>query len=118
MLFRISRSFLLAALLAAPAHLAQSAAQPGADSAYPGKPVRILAGFTPGGTVAAATAAYPNADGYTLLSVASAHAVAPAIYPKLGSHFAAEQFKTMAGIDVVHVPYKGIPEALTDCAAS
>jgi tripartite-type tricarboxylate transporter receptor subunit TctC len=121
-----------------------------------------------GGTVAAATAANANADGYTLLSVSSAHAVAPAIYPKLpyrmndlagisltatskyllvvspsspaktvkdllalakarpgqlnfssagvgsGSHFAAEQFKAMAGVDVVHVPYKGIPEALTD----
>jgi tripartite-type tricarboxylate transporter receptor subunit TctC len=121
-----------------------------------------------GGTVAAATAANANADGYTLLSVSSAHAVAPAIYLKLpyrtndlagisltatskyllvvspsspaktvkdllalakakpgqlnfssagvgsGSHFAAEQFKSMAGVDVVHVAYKGIPEALTD----
>src|SRR5687767_2455319 len=36
-----------------------------------------------GGTVAAATAANANPDGYTLLSVSSAHAVAPAIYPKL-----------------------------------
>ena len=124
-----------------------------------------------GGTVAAATAAAANPDGYTLLSVSSAHAVAPAIYPKLayeprdlagisltatskyllvvapsapaktvkdllalakarpgqlnfssagvgsGSHFAAEQFKTMAAIDVVHVPYKGIPEALNDAMA-
>ena len=121
-----------------------------------------------GGTVAAGTAATANPDGYTLLSVSSAHAVAPAIYPKLpyamgdlagitqsavskyllvvapssgaksvkdivalakakpgllnfssagvgsGTHFAGELFKTMAAIDVVHVPYKGIPEALTD----
>jgi tripartite-type tricarboxylate transporter receptor subunit TctC len=121
-----------------------------------------------GGTVAANTAATANPDGYTLLSVSSAHAVAPAIYPKLpyamgdlsgitlsatskyvlvvapsssaksvkdilalakakpgglnfssagvgsGTHFAGELFKTMAAIDVVHVPYKGIPEALTD----
>ena len=28
-----------------------------------------------------------------------------------GTHFAAEQFKVVAGIDVVHVPYKGGPEA-------
>jgi tripartite-type tricarboxylate transporter receptor subunit TctC len=124
-----------------------------------------------GGTVAAATAASANADGYTLLSVSSAHAVAPAIYPKLpyqmkdlagvsltatskyllvvspaspaktlkdllalakarpgqlnfssagvgsGSHFAAEQLKAMAAVDVVHVAYKGIPEALTDAMA-
>ena len=121
-----------------------------------------------GGTIAAATAANANPDGYTLLSVSSAHAVAPAIYAKLpydpkdlagitltatskyllivapssplksvkdfiaaarakpgqlnfssagtgsGTHFAGEQLKAMAGIDVTHVPFKGIPEALTD----
>jgi tripartite-type tricarboxylate transporter receptor subunit TctC len=121
-----------------------------------------------GGTVAAGTAASANPDGHTLLSVSSAHAVAPAIYPKLpydmkdlsgitlsaaskyvlvvapgsplrsvkdlvaaakakpgqlnfssagvgsGTHFAGELLKTMASIDVTHVPYKGIPEALTD----
>ena len=124
-----------------------------------------------GGTVAANTAATANADGYTLLSVSSAHAVAPAIYPKLpyamsdlsgitlsatskyllvvapasgaktvkdlvamakakpgqldfssagvgsGTHFAGELFKAMGGLDVVHVPYKGIPEALNDTIA-
>ena len=31
-----------------------------------------------------------------------------------GTHFAAETFKAAAQIDVVHVPYKGVPEALTD----
>ncbi len=31
-----------------------------------------------------------------------------------GTHFAAELFKLRAGVDVVHVPYKGIPEAMTD----
>jgi len=122
-----------------------------------------------GGTVAAATVARAAPDGYTLLSVSSAHAVAPAIYPKLpydtfkdlagitqtasssyilvvppslgvksvrelialakakpgqlnfasagvgsGTHFAGEMFKAMAGIDVVHVPFKGIPESLTE----
>jgi tripartite-type tricarboxylate transporter receptor subunit TctC len=34
-----------------------------------------------------------------------------------GTHFAAEMFKDAAKIDVVHVPYKGIPEALTDTIA-
>ena len=121
-----------------------------------------------GGTVAANTTANANPDGYTLLSVSSAHAVGPAIYAKLpydikdlagitqsatskyllvvaptssaksvkdllalakakpgqlnfssagvgsGTHFAGELFKSMAAIDVVHVPFKGIPEALTD----
>ncbi len=122
-----------------------------------------------GGTIAAQIVASANPDGYTLLSVSNAHAVAPAIYAKLpydtikdfagitatangpavllvsptlgvksagelvalaktkpgqfnfssagvgsGTHFAAELFKSMAGIDVVHVPYKGIPEAITE----
>lgn len=31
-----------------------------------------------------------------------------------GTHFAGEMFKDSAKIDVVHVPYKGIPEALND----
>lgn len=31
-----------------------------------------------------------------------------------GTHFAAEQFKALAGINVVHVPFKGIPEAVTE----
>src|SRR6266849_1617265 len=122
-----------------------------------------------GGTVAAGMVARAPVDGYTLLSVSSAHAAAAAIYPKLaydtlkdlsgitqsatskyvlvvapslgvrsvkdlvaaakarpgtinfssagigsGTHFAAEVFKAMAAIDVVHVPFKGIPEALTE----
>ncbi len=122
-----------------------------------------------GGTVAANLAASANPDGYTLLSVSSAHAVAPAIYEKLpydarrdlagislsavskyvlvsspsavfkstkdlitaartkpgqlnfssagtgsGSHFAGELLISMAKIEVVHIPFKGIPEALTE----
>jgi len=107
-------------------------------------------------------------DGYTLLSVSSAHAAAPAIYSKLpyetreltgitqtgnskyvlvvspsqgfksladllaaarakpgtlnfssagvgsGTHFAGEILKARARIDVVHIPFKGIPEALSE----
>jgi tripartite-type tricarboxylate transporter receptor subunit TctC len=121
-----------------------------------------------GGTLAAAAVAHAAPDGYTLLSVSSAHAAAAALYSKLpyemselagitqtgsskyvlvaapsaglrsvkelvaaakarpgqlnfssagvgsGTHFAAEIFKAMAAIDVVHVPFKGIPEALTE----
>jgi tripartite-type tricarboxylate transporter receptor subunit TctC len=122
-----------------------------------------------GGTIAANAVAKSTPDGYTLLSVSSAHAVASAIYPKLpydtfkdlagitqtasssyvlvvapslgirsvkellarakaapgqlnfssagvgsGTHFAGEMFKAMGAIDVVHVPFKGIPEALTE----
>jgi tripartite-type tricarboxylate transporter receptor subunit TctC len=34
-----------------------------------------------------------------------------------GTHFAAELLKNMAAIDVRHVPYRGIPEALTEVVA-
>jgi len=37
--------------------------------------------------------------------------------PGSGTHFAGEMFKHSAGIDVVHVPYRGINESLTDIAA-
>ena len=122
-----------------------------------------------GGTVAAGMVARAAPDGYTLLSVSSAHAIAAALYSKLpydtfadlsgvtltatskyvlvvppslnirsvkqliaaakakpgqlnfssagvgsGTHFAAEMFRSMAAIEVVHVPFKGIPEALGD----
>ena len=125
-----------------------------------------------GGTIAAAQVAAASPDGYVLLSVSSAHAVAPAIYARLpydpqrdfagvtlsavskyllvaspslgaktlqellgmakarpgtlnfssagvgsGTHFAGELLKSMAAIDVVHVPMKGIPEALAETVA-
>ena len=34
-----------------------------------------------------------------------------------GTHFAGEMFKDSAGIDVVHVPYRGISETITDLLA-
>jgi len=34
-----------------------------------------------------------------------------------GTHFAGESFKLAAGINVVHVPYKGTPEAINDTIA-
>ena len=122
-----------------------------------------------GGTLAAGMVVRAAPDGTTLLSVSSAHAIAPILYSNLtydtlkdlsgitlsaaskyvlvvspalgiksvkeliaaakakpgslnfssagvgsGTHFAGEMFKAMAAIDVVHVPFKGIPEALTE----
>jgi tripartite-type tricarboxylate transporter receptor subunit TctC len=122
-----------------------------------------------GGTHAAGMVARAAPDGTTLLSVSSAHAIAPILYSNLtydtfkdlsgitlsasskyvlvvspslaiksvreliaaakakpgnlnfssagvgsGTHFAGEMFRAMAAIDVVHVPFKGIPEALTE----
>jgi tripartite-type tricarboxylate transporter receptor subunit TctC len=167
-------------------------------SNFPGKPIRIMAGFSAGSTVdimartagqkmaeawgqpvivdnrpsaggiiAAGVVAKANPDGYTLLSVSAGHAVSAALYkslpydtvkdfsgitrfanvpsilivspsigiksikelvalaktkpgtlnyssPGIGSanHLAGELMKSLAGIDVTHVPFKGIPEAL------
>ncbi len=186
----------LAAAIAAPA-LAQKT-DPAAN--FPGRPIRIVVGFTPGGqpdiyarliAVKLTEALHqqvvvenrPGAggligtqivvdatpDGHTLLSVSSAHVTAPAVRAKMpydtvrdlagitltatatyvlvtppslnvksvqelialarskpgqinfssagagsGTHFAGEMFKQSAAIDVVHIPFKGIPESLTD----
>ncbi|NBS08329.1 MAG: tripartite tricarboxylate transporter substrate binding protein [Betaproteobacteria bacterium] len=125
-----------------------------------------------GSNVAAQALSQSPPDGHSLLSISSAHAIAPAIYSKLsfdpqkdfsgisltatgpalvvvsaqlgvntlaeflalararpgqlnyasagtgsGSQFAAELLKAQAGIQMVHVPFKGIPEALTDTIA-
>jgi tripartite-type tricarboxylate transporter receptor subunit TctC len=170
---------------------------------YPTRPVRIIIGFTPGGTpditarligghlseslgqpvvienrpgaggtIGAKLVADANPDGHTLLSVSASHVLQPSIYAKMpydtlkdfagitrtstacyllvtgvgseartakeliaaakakpgqlnfasagggsGTHFAGEMFKHAAGIDAVHIPYKGIPESLTDTIA-
>lgn len=125
-----------------------------------------------GSNVAAQAAAMAAPDGHTLLSVSSAHAVAPAIQSKLsfdpindfapitltatgpalvivapdlpvktiddlirlararpgdfnfasagvgsGAHFAVELLRSQTGINLVHVPFKGIPEALNETIA-
>jgi len=166
--------------------------------AYPGRPIRVLVGFSAGsttdimarmvgqkmneawgqpvvvdnrpsagGVLASVTVATATPDGYTLLSVSAGHAVSAALYSKLpydtlrdfagvtlfatvpsilvvspgsgvksvkelialarskpgaynysspgigsANHLAGELFKSLAKIDVSHVPFKGIPEAL------
>ena len=136
------------------------------------QPVIVENKLGAGSNIAAQAVATSTPDGYTLLSISSAHAISPAIYNKLpydatkdfsgitltatgpalvivspelnvsnmrefialakskpgqlnyssagvgsGSQFAAELLKAQAGIDLVHIPFKGIPEALTDTMA-
>lgn len=191
----VTHSALFAALALPCAAFAADAA-----TSYPIKPIRVVAGFSPGSTVdvsarvigqklgeswkqqvivdnrpsaggiiAAQIVANANPDGYTLLSVSASHAVAPAMYSKLpydtprdfagitttvsvpavlivspglgvksvkdliamarakpdqvmfssagigsATHFSVELFQNLAAIKVQHVPYKGIPEAVTE----
>jgi len=187
-------------VLGAPLALAQKADR---AAGYPGRPIRIIVPFTPGGqpdmfsrlvgqklseslgqqivvdnrpgaggTIGSRIVAESEPNGYTILSISAAHSIGPwvrkvsydtrrdfagvsmsynAAYllvtpPALGvkttqelialaksrpgqlnlasagrgsaTQFAGEMFKHAAGIDVVHVPYKGIPEALNDIMAN
>lgn len=125
-----------------------------------------------GGNIGTEIAAKASPDGYTILMVATAHAVNPSLYRRLpfdltqdftpitliasvpnvlllypgvpaktvkeligyarsaseqlnfgsagngsASHLTAELFKSMAGIPLVHVPYKGSPQAVVDVLA-
>jgi tripartite-type tricarboxylate transporter receptor subunit TctC len=186
--------------LAAAATTVPTVARTARAQTYPARPVRIIIGYTPGGSaditarllaqwlterlgqsfvvesrpgggtnIATEAAVRAPADGYTLLLVAPANAINATLYEKLnydflrdiapvaglirfpnimevnpsvpvktvpefiayakanpgkinyassgnGStiHMSAELFKMMAGVDMVHVPYRGGAPALTD----
>ncbi len=89
----------------------------------PYDPLKDLAGITTHYTAAYVLVASPPLN---VKSVAELVALAKASPGKInyssagtgsGTHFAAEVFKQATHIDAVHIPYKGIPEALTDVVA-
>src|SRR5450759_11143 len=137
--------------------------------AYPNKPIRVMAGYTPGGGIATEITAKATPDGYTvMLCTIGSHAITPArtklpydhikdfaFISMIGStpnvllahpsqpmknvgdvvayakanpgklsygssgvgaspHLSIELLKSMTGINIVHVPYKGAAPALAD----
>lgn len=67
--------------------------------------VSPASGWRSAGELIAAAKARPGAPAYGSAGIGS------------GAHFAAEQFRIAAGIEVLHVPYKGGAEAINDTAA-
>jgi tripartite-type tricarboxylate transporter receptor subunit TctC len=141
-------------------------------SARLGRPVVVDNRPGAGGTLGAAFVAKSDPDGYTFLVHSSAHAIAPALYPKLSyhpahdfaaviplgssphvlvvapargfktvgdlvaaakakrggltfasvgigtaTHLSAERFRARAGIEAVHVPFTGGPQAMAEIIA-
>ncbi len=93
---------------------------------YPSKPVRMLVPFSAGSQVASVPYVLVVAPGLGAKSVRELIAMAKQKPGQFsfgsagtgsGTHMAGEQFKFMAGINVVHIPYKGTPEALVDTMA-
>lgn len=83
-------------------------------------PVRSFAPITLINTSANVLVAHPSvpATGTQALIALAKARPGQINYASAGSgtspHLAAELFKSMAGVDLVHVPYKGSPQALTD----
>lgn len=83
-------------------------------------PLKSFAPITRVNTSTNILVVHPNVQAATtqaFIALAKAHP-GQIYYASAGSgtspHLAAELFKSMAGIDLVHVPYKGSPQALTD----
>src|ERR671930_520855 len=70
-----------------------------------------------GGNLAAEDVGRAEPDGYKLIAAARARPGALAIASQgngTSSHLSAELFKSMAGIELLHVPYKGTAPAMSD----
>jgi tripartite-type tricarboxylate transporter receptor subunit TctC len=83
-------------------------------------PVKSFAPITLIDTSANVLVAHPGVPAMTTQALIALAKAKPGQinYASAGSgtspHLAAELFKSMAGVDLVHVPYKGSPQALTD----
>lgn len=91
---------LCAVWLLAPGHAAFA-------QAYPTKPIRLVIHFPPGGPTDIVVLAKSRPGTINYASVG----------PGSPNHLGMEMLKSMAGIDMVHIPYKGTAPALTDVLA-
>ena len=86
--------------------------------------VRDFAGITTVAMTPEVIAVHPSVPAHSLKELIALAKSKPGqlTYASPGSgsapHIATELLKSMAGIDMVHVPYKGIPEAATDVIAN
>jgi len=89
----------------------------------PYDPVREFAPVTQINSVPNILVVNPSIPAHTVRELIALAKVKPGQlnYASAGSgtspHLAAELFKTMAGIEMTHIPYKGIPPAVTDVIA-
>ena len=102
--------------------LSVSSAHAAAAAIYPKLPYEMseLAGITQSGTSKYVLVVAPSLGIRSLRELVAAAKARPgqlnfsSAGVGSGTHFAAEIFKAMAAIDVVHIPFKGIPEALSE----
>ena len=89
------------------AALCFACALPAWPQGYPSRPIRMMVGFAPGGTN----------DILALVALAKSKP-GKLTYASSGNgstlHFGGELFKVLAGVHIVHIPYKGNAPALTD----
>jgi tripartite-type tricarboxylate transporter receptor subunit TctC len=96
---------------------------PSLHAKLPYDPIKDFAPVTQIDSVANILVTSPTAPAQTIKDLIALAKSKPGqlTYASPGSgsapHIATEMFKSMAGLDLIHVPYKGIPEAATDVIA-
>ena len=101
--------------------LIQASAHSAAPAAYPNivyNPATDFSGVIPFGTVPNVTIIAPEKGIKTLKQLAEAGKTRQLTYSSAGvgsaTHWAAERFRVSAGIQGIHIPFRGGPEAITE----
>ena len=83
----------------------------GRAQAFPARPIMLVVPFPPGGTT--------DILAREIAGVMQGRLGVPVVVQNVGgaNHLSGELFKVMAGVDMMHVPYKGAAPALNDVMA-